>query len=170
MKFFSKAFHIVSLAVLAMLVFLLPGCLGEEECDETTANLLRIGFYTRVPVTGLIQPILIDSISVYGVSRASSLIYDNSKRIRTIELPLKPMADSTGFVLIFPTNITDTIWVRHTYQLQFVSPACGFTVFNTLDEVNHTSRVIESVSIVQNFVSNTLEEHIKLFVNLNPDD
>ncbi len=168
MKAISKLQALKLLVLLAGL-FGLAGCQNDEVCEETTANKLRLGFYTPVITSGSPTPYTIDSLSVYGVGRPDSLIYNNRKTVRSIELPLNPTANRTGFVLIFPENITDTLWVDYQTELNFISAECGFTMFFDIEQVSHTNNRISFFQINQNLVTNSLEEHIKILLYPDPE-
>lgn len=154
---------------LALLVSLLTfsACQNDELCEEATSNPLRMGFYLPAVTDGNPTAHTLDSLTVYGVGRPDSLLYDNTKNARSIEVPLNPAAETTGFVLTFPGNITDTLWVSYDHALNFVSAECGFTMFYEILEVTHTNYRISFVQRPQNLVNHSLEEHIKIL--LYPD-
>lgn len=155
----------VLLILLASMGSIFPGCGAEADCEQGMVNRVRMAFWTRSIATGRLQQVQVDSITVFGINAQDTLIYDNRRRLRSIELPLEPLADSTGFVLQFPGNQKDTIWIKHGHQFHLLSPECGFTVFFNITGVSHTTRTISHFSIIQPFVSNTLEEHISLVIN-----
>lgn len=151
---------------IASLLFL-NACQGDEICEEATSNPLRLSFYLPTVTNGGPTAYTVDSLSVYGVGRPDSLIYNNTKSVRSIEVPLNPLSAATGFVFIFPENITDTLWVEYSNSLNFVSAECGFTMYYEILEVSHTNYRISTVQQSQNLINNSLEEHIKIL--LYPD-
>ena len=155
---------IVLLILLTSMGSIFHGCGVEADCEQGMVNRVRMVFWKRHDVTGQLQQVQVDSITVYGINAQENPIYDNRRRLRSIELPLQPLADSTGFVLQFPGSQLDTIWIKHWYQFHLLSPECGFTVFFNITGLNHTTRTISHFSIIQPFVSNTLEEHISLVI------
>jgi len=155
----------VLLILLASMGSIFPGCGAEADCEQGMVNRVRLVFWKRHAVTGQLHQVQVDSITVYGINALGNPLYDNRRRLRSIELPLEPLADSTGFVLQFPGTQSDTIWIKHWYQFHLLSPECGFTVFFNITGVNHTTRTISHFFIIQPFVSNTLEEHISLVID-----
>lgn len=170
MKTYLMARPIIPGLAPLLLLLLLSSCLPVENCEESAANPLRIGFYETVANTGQPRAYAIDSLTVFGVNRPDSLLYDNRKNVRTIEVPLNPSTDSTGFVVVFPANVIDTLWIRYLRQPVLVSADCGFTMYYEINQVTHTSRGIQSSQIFQPFVRNTLEEHLRIIINSGPDD
>ncbi len=168
MKTIAKLRFIKILALLTGLCGLVS-CQDDELCEESTASRLRMGFYLPVVTSGNPTPYTVDSLTVYGVGRPDSLIYDNRKNVRSIEVPLNPTANRTGFVFFFPENITDTLWVDYQTELNFISAECGFAMFFDIEQVGHTNNRISFFQINQNLVTNSLEEHIKILLYPDPD-
>ncbi|MEE4176250.1 MAG: DUF6452 family protein [Bacteroides sp.] len=166
MKVISGSGAMMVVACLLSMLFL-GSCQSDELCEEATSNPLRLGFYLPTVIDGAPTAYTVDSLTVYGAGRADSLIYDNTKSVRSIEVPLNPASTNTGFVFIFPENITDTLWVEYTHSLNFVSAECGFTMFYDILEVSHTNYRISTVQLSQNLLNHSLEEHIKIL--LYPD-
>jgi len=166
MKAQSFSTFVVKIFVLATVSVILLGCGNENDCQGGQIHPLRLGFYQTRPGTNRLQAMQIDSIAVVGIGQVGSPIYNEwTRRLRTLELPLRPLADSTGFVLRFGINHTDTLWVIHRHQLHLVSPECGFTVFNTVTHIRHTNQRISGFTLSQPFVANTLEEHLILIIS-----
>jgi hypothetical protein len=159
--------HSIVLFFFSLLMLGLASCQNNEVCEDAAANPLRIGFYLPIITNGNPTAYTVDSLTVYGVGRPDSLIYDNRKSVRSIEVPLNPTTDRTGFVFIFPENITDTLWVEYEPELNFISAECGFAMFFDIEQVSHTTKRISTFQINQYLVTNSLEEHIKIL--LYPD-
>ena len=148
-------------------LLMLFSCQNDELCEEATSNPLRLGFYLPAVTDGGPTPYTVDSLTVYGEGRIDSLIYNNTKNVRSIEVPLNPAEGTTAFVLVFPGNLTDTIWINYNSTLNFVSAECGFTMYHEILGASHTNYRISTIQQSQNQVNNTLEEHIKIL--LYPD-
>ncbi len=156
--------RLTSVLVSAILLIMLTSCQNDDVCEQASAYPLRIGFYTQDQPGVSARAFTVDSITVYGVGRPDSLIYNNTKSIRSIEVPVNPASVRTGFVLIFPGNIADTIWVDSQYQLKFISAHCGFAVQPTIEQATHTNRKISTLQINQKLVTQSFEEHIKIYL------
>jgi hypothetical protein len=145
----------------SFLILLLAACSNNEECRiEKTVNL-SIGFYTEstTETPGLVAK-NIDSITVKGLGR-DSILYNNKKNIRSIDLPLRKFYEQTDFEITF-NNIKDTISVFYrNNDTYFLSLECGCIVAHEIDEVTFTQNAIKNV-LLQNFVNNIKFEHVKV--------
>jgi hypothetical protein len=150
-----------------MLAGLLAACQQDEVCEELTANPLRIGFYLPSE-NGQAQTAIIDSLTVFGLDRPGEPIYDNRALVSRIELPLDPLADTCGFVLIFPEQ-TDTLILTYQRELSLLSVECGFAMFFELEQVWSTGNVIMVIEKNNHTVSNSQDEHLKVFVSAPAD-
>jgi len=74
-------------------------------------------------------------------------------------------ADSNGMALA--ANPFDTISFYYQRNRQFLSNACGFTYFFSLDSVHTTHRMIDSVRIVNYSVTNNVNtpHHIQVYIH-----
>jgi hypothetical protein len=168
MNLYRKS-RIIATGLLSLLLSIVfSSCLPIEGCEDAATNPLRIGFYRTAAATGRSTAIAIDSLTVFGVNRPDSLLYNNRKNVRTIEVPLNPASDSTRFVLVFPGNVIDTLLVMHLRQPILISADCGFTMYYDINQVKHSLRFIQSNQIIQPLVKNTLEEHLRIFITSDP--
>lgn len=150
-----------------LLAGLLAACQQDEVCGELTANPLRIGFYLPSE-NGQAQTAIVDSLTVFGLDRPGELIYDNRALVSRIELPLDPLGDTCGFVLIFPEK-TDTLILTYQRELSLISVECGFAMFFELEQVWSTGNVIMVIEKSNHMVSNSLDEHLKVFISAPAD-
>lgn len=163
MKRFS-ATQLKGILATGIILLLFASCQNEEVCEEAASSPLRMAFYVPGATAGTTRAFIVDSLTVYGVGRPDSLIYNNSKGIKSIEVPVNPNSARTGFVLVFPGNNTDTVWVESRFHLRFISANCGFAVQPEIERVTHTTRRINSLQISQNLVTQSFEEHIKILL------
>jgi len=159
--------QVFSAFAISILLLILASCQNEEVCADATSNPLRMGFYLPVSADGSPQAYTLDSLTVYGVGRPDSLIYQNAKKVMAIDVPINPTTDRTGYVIIFPENIIDTVWVDCTLHLTFISAECGFAMRPEIVQVSHTKNRISTFQLIQNLVTHSFEEHIKIL--LYPD-
>jgi hypothetical protein len=156
---FCKAFFLM---VLPGLILMLNACQQDEVCEELTSNPLRIGFY-QITENGTSQTALIDSLTVYGLGGTGEYIYDNRFNVSRIELPLDPTGNTCGFVLMFPGQ-SDSLFVNYQRELNLLSIECGFSMFFELEQVWSATNVISVIEIHESLVSNSPDEHLKVFI------
>ncbi len=152
--------------ILTLITNVLSSCDSSEICRENTETPLRIGFYNKDDFSATA---VVDSITVYGLGREDSIIYDNAKNVTRVELPLSNSKDTTSFVLVFPQN-QDTITIIYSRKITLLSVGCGFTTFYTLSETQSTENEIFNSAIQNSNVINDLNEHIKVYITvITPD-
>ena len=67
--------------------------------------------------------------------------------------------------LLYAAKIIDTVSFYYTRQLQFLSNACGYTYFYTLDSVLTTHFIIDSLHITNTSVTNNVNtKHLQVFI------
>ena len=131
-----------SLVVISLFAFTLWSCNNGNRCYDSVDTFMVTSFSINGFKT-------INSLVIKGLNRndIGDTLVNNalSTMTKTYNLPLSLTADSTGFVL--KTNgTTDTLFIRHTMNLVFVSRYCGFAPDYTLKGSRHTSG-IDSVKI-----------------------
>jgi hypothetical protein len=146
-----------------LLGVLLPACQDQEVCEELGSNPLRIGFY-HPGGEGQAGSAVLDSLSVYGLGGTGDSIYNNRRNVSRIELPLDISQDDCRFVLVFPGMVHDTLLLRYVRHPRLLSAECGFDLFFDLQEAGATGHYIFAIETVNNQVTNTLDEHIKVFI------
>jgi len=145
-----------------LLPVLLLGCTSTEECREDKTVNLKLVMYKKTDLTN--TAIAVDSVWVNGLER-DSFLYQNSKSVGLLKLPLNTSREQSDFILRF-NDTTDTLSVFYTNNnAYFISLACGCITSHTIDEVISTNHFIDSVRIVQRVVLNADAEHIQIFHN-----
>lgn len=123
----------------------------------------------------------IDSLSVQGLrldtltgkfSLVDSILYNNKKKVSTIDLPLnnlltksnpsKNLPTQSTFVLKFNTTV-DTMTIYHTNINDYLSLECGCIVTHTIDTIITTNHFIDSVQIKIHDVNTINAENIRLY-------
>jgi hypothetical protein len=166
--FIRPAKRYLTLIGTGILLLLWFSCQQQEVCEEATDSSLRIGFYTTDDGNNEVS-LPVDSMSVYGLGRSDNLIYNNRKNVSRIELPLDANNEGCGFVLVFPEH-TDTLMLQYSHDLNLVSVECGFVLFYTLTNATHTNHYIIRTEVIISEVTNSLDEHIKIFIPAPADD
>ncbi len=144
------------------LVVSLSACDDDEVCEEATANNLRVGFY---PEGQEGEPFwtTIDSLMVHSLEKPDDPVHDTLYAVSSLELPLNIHADSSAFVFDF-FHTQDTLWLHYARETHLISVECGFTVFFDLLDTDHTNHHITGLHLEVPEVTNSLDEHIQIFV------
>lgn len=91
----------------------------------------------------------IETLVVRGVDRSDTgdTIVNSSEADQTLRysLPLSLSSDSTGFVII-ANGVSDTLFIKHTMDIHFVSEECGFAPQYVISTIRY-SPGIDSVKI-----------------------
>ena len=100
------------------------------------------------------------------IGGATTLAFAGSS---TWAVPLSPQADSCRYILLSDTSagatLPDTLTFRYSRRTQFLSNACGYTYFFTLDTVTSTTNTLDSVRLTGTLdVTNEADaRHIRIF-------
>lgn len=131
---------------------------------------MGVSFYTRTlnETTNIytISSLSIDSITVQGLDTTGilidSLLFDNSKKISKLYLPLDKFVPVSRFRVTFNETI-DTISILHTNSNLYLSLECGCLKVHTIDTVLTTYHFIDSISIKNHNVININAEHLQIY-------
>lgn len=156
-----SAMRLFLLALPALILVVLVACQDDDVCEDATANDLRTWFYPVDQEDDFWA--VIDSLRVYTLEKPDTPVFDTLYSVSSLELPLNTNADSCSFVIDF-FHTRDTLWLYYERETHLISVECGFTMFFDLQHVEYTTHFIESLSIEEPHVTNSLDEHIKIFV------
>jgi Family of unknown function (DUF6452) len=131
---------------------------------------MGVGFYSKTlnATTKLytISTLSIDSLSIQGIDTTGmlidSIIYNNSKKISKLYLPLNKFVAVSKFKVTFNKTI-DTVTIAHTNSDMYLSLECGCLKVHSIDTVLTTKHFIDSVSIKIHNVNNINAEHIQIY-------
>jgi len=135
-------------ANLLLLSLLFFACTPTNTCLTPRTVALRAGFYKSVNDTSLVDSAVINANML--VSNGSSFSGINLKQSSAFSLQLPQTADSLQLYFqsdsasVAPETI-DTISLYFTRQLHFMSVACGYESYFTLQNVQTTHQVIDSL-------------------------
>jgi hypothetical protein len=128
------------------------------ECMHKTNDTATVYTDTALPQTMLV---------VFTNTVAQRYIYPNQTADFTISL--SSIADSCRWGITTDTlNFTnmDTLTFFYKRQLQFLSNACGFTDFYSLDSVHSTRHMIDSFLITNTSVNNNVNtKHLQVYIH-----
>ncbi|NDV46682.1 hypothetical protein D0T49_06440 [Paludibacter sp. 221] len=142
-------------------------CGNDEECRRDKFVRLYAGFYTvkTDTITGISaeSKLSVDSITVKGVG-VDSLLYNNSKKLNSVQLQLNKLKTQSDFVFVF-NNVVDTIKFGYSSSESYLSFECGTLTTFALDTLNskHTTNYIDSIIIISPEVSTADVENIKIY-------
>jgi hypothetical protein len=168
----TKTFHRVvqfTIPAIAFWCFLFFTACDQERdpCLQPTSFSVRIGCYTP-PDTGTIPVDTALPNIIVGALDNDSAIYwiVGADNISKFELILNPQADSCRW-FIRPdsaVNVVDTLSFYYDRRLQFISNACGYSYYYSLQRVNSTRHSIDSVKIKDADVNNNANtEHVQIY-------
>ena len=146
------------LLLLAYLVIPVIQSCTPESCYENTISQVKAGFYQ----TGTGAGITVDSLSLYGLEMASSLIHDKSANLTGVNFPLDPSAASCSLVFII-NGITDTVTLNYSSFPHLISKECGYSMFHTLESYTSTRNLIDTILISNRNITIPNEENIRIF-------
>lgn len=142
----------------------LTSCYTDETCRRDRKVSAGIGFYldtinaqTRRLV---VQKLNIDSLWLGGVG-IDSLLYNNSKSVNSVKIPLNPFEPESRFRLVL-NMVADTITIKHTNINHFISMECGYIRVYNINEVIATNHFIDSISVIHPTVNTTYVENIQI--------
>jgi hypothetical protein len=133
-------------------------------CLQPIEVNLRFGCYQRNDTTPTLSAVVLPNAILNPVDSPKTWM-EYSKNVSALYLTLSPHADSCRWYLQPDSAIAlrDTMVFYYQTQLHFISNACGYTFFYTLDSLHITRHFLDTAYININTVSdNANEEHVKL--------
>ena len=156
----------VYLFILYLFIFTLVSCNNGTGCYESVDTLM----VTSLSVNGF-KPI--NALIINGINRSDvgdTIVSDTlSTLTKRYTLPLSLSADSTGIVLKV-NGIKDTLYIRHTMIISFISEYCGFAPNYVISGFRYT-KGIDSVKIFDPKVNpksiekQTNDQNISIYFN-----
>ena len=107
------------------LIFLLTGCLDEQDCIITSTNLVKINFKIDSKTARVIS---FTKINVSGLTKD----FYSGASVSSVQLPVSPDDNEATFTFEFEGR-TETMHLTYTRQSEVVSTSCGaFTNYSGL--------------------------------------
>ncbi len=148
------------------IVALFNACTPANTCLTPRTVAFRAGFYRALTDTSLTDSVLGNANIL--VSNGASFTGINLKQSDAFALSLPQTADSvllyfqSDSASVEPETI-DTISLRYTRQLHFISVACGYETYFTLQSVQTTHQVIDSVLLNRAEVNGDVnQQHVRI--------
>ncbi len=142
---FGRSYNRILVVVTIALTFI--ACRPDTVCHETMTVRLTCEFrelYTdqnNQPQTRIVW----DSLTVKGIG-TDSILYNNSKSVSKIMLPMRQNTDSTCYALTYHGQ-TDTLLTYHDNTQSFVSLECGCVCTYQMRHIRHTRHWLDSLII-----------------------
>lgn len=161
-----KWVHRVAGILALLLLAVLAGC-GGAGCHENRSSIPQVALYaSNFPD----QPIVVDSITVYGIGQAQgALLLDCEREVSSFALPFRNDADTTTYVIHYDAkrfsspSYNDTLTcVYHRYPY-FISADCGVVFNYAMDHISYTRNILDSAALVADEVKNIEQETIRLY-------
>lgn len=133
-------------------------------CLQPIDAALRVGAYKYADASH--KDSLLPNPLVKVIGDSIKIWVQNQKNSSKFALTLNPKADSTKYsIQIDATNVsTDTIVLYYSRSLHFVSVACGYTYYFTINKIATTHHDLDSIAINNVSINeNATIEHVKLF-------
>ena len=166
-------------------IFLHVSCASDETCTQSKNVKLTVGFYhvsyNDLTKANTFSALSIDSLTIQGMKidtltgqfhLVDSILYNNQKKVSTIDLPLnnlllksntsKKFSTQSTFKIKFNTTV-DTMTIYHTNLNDYLSLECGCIVTHSIDTVIMTNHFIDSVRIKIHDVNTINAENISLY-------
>lgn len=159
----KRAFHFASF-VLVLLLLALASCTQQRSpCYEPKLVNVALGTFRMVDTTS------VDTSLPYPTfACVDTPLMQQPGSTNNFSALLSPFIDSTRWYLA-PDSFTtveqiDTITFYHSKELNFISNACGYVYYYTLNSVKTTYHSIDSISLINSSVDNNAStQHIKIY-------
>lgn len=129
-----------------------------EACLEQTESYLKASLYSY-STKRILAP---DSLTVRGPGMDTTFIYNKSRKISLMKLPLRADSETTTFVVTI-NDISDTVAIRHTSYPHLISRECGYTWYHDIEPPSWSNNAIDSVWLRFDVVTNNDEENIRIY-------
>jgi hypothetical protein len=154
------------LTIFVAFVFILGGCNDQNRCYDSVDTEMITSF--KVSNFSVFDTLVIRGVG--RISKGDTLVNDTlSSQSKRFPLPLSLSDDSTGFVII-AGKFVNTVYIRHSMTMKFISEYCGFAPEYRLKGSSFTSG-IDSVKISDPLVNtnsiakNTNDQNITIYFN-----
>jgi hypothetical protein len=103
-----------------------------------------------------------DSVTVFGIGKETSKLYNKSQKVTTINLPLDASSDTCGFVLKI-NDKTDTLRFSYSSYPHLISKVCGITFFYALDTAFFYGNTVNTIKILNKNITTFNAENIQIY-------
>lgn len=147
--------------VIFFFILAASGCNIKRPCDEATSFPVKAGFYQSYGQE--LTDTLLSGVTVFALENQDSLLYEMDTLMQ-VELPLSPFSDSTNFVIQYK-GIADTILFTYNRRLTLLSEACGFVMFFSINNLQPSHHLIDSLILTDKNLDADQKEHLKIILH-----
>ncbi len=131
------------------------GCESDDICEQAGQESgAKLGFF-NLPPHDTLKPVS----PLYAWAEGKDTLY--AGQVDSIVLPLDFRNAHTRYFLSDSTNV-DTVDIYYRGRETFVSPACGYTYYYSLDSVQATLHWIHSIEITEPDTGNE-DFHLRIY-------
>lgn len=149
--------NLLIVAILAGSFLMLYSC-TTGACFEETNAFVKASLFLNS--TG--KQTAPDSLSLWGIGKDTSKIYNEQKSLKQPLVPLDDSSDKCTLVIKI-NDIKDTIIFWYSTFPHLISKDCGYTFYHDIDSINITKHIIDSISITKNSVTTLSEENLRIY-------
>lgn len=160
-----------SLLAIPFCSLLLGACVAGE-CLENHSALPLASFYNKQTL----RQITIPQLSIYGIGAPADSILYTPQSLSSAYLPFRLWQDTTQYVFAYPGLAvkddeeeeeaavvpSDTVTFIYHPKEWFVSPSCGAMYFYEMNDVIHTSLLIDSIAF-NPLITNENTTNVQIF-------
>lgn len=154
------------LTYIVLLLTALPVIVGcsTSGCSENQTCVPRAGFYSYNNGS----KITVDSICIGGVGAPNDSLLVNLRASET-QLPLRANHPTASFFFRYlqkelsDYGVTDTVTIDYTTVPYFADEDCGAMYRYTINDIRHTSNLIDSVAMLDSVITNVDLEQIQIY-------
>lgn len=159
-----KTSKYLSFLIAIVLFIAINGCIKNEICKQAN-NILDAQLLSLDQASTLV-PTKIDSVTMFFVGDENDTVYNNSKNISNIHIPLADTTDFLKVVLKLNDGI-DTLWIDYRPYEVFRSTECGVINRYEINEIRYTKNKVWALYLDNNQVDESEEVNILLIFRPN---
>ena len=159
-----KTSKYLTFLIAIVLLFAINGCIKNEICKQ--ANNILDAQLLSLDQTSTLVPTKIDSVTMFFIGEENDTVYNNSKNVSNIHIPL---ADTTGFlkVVLKLNDGIDTLWIDYRPYEVFRSTECGVINRYEINEIRYTKNKVWNLYLDNNQVNES--EEVNIFLAFRPN-
>jgi hypothetical protein len=150
--------------LLFILSFLAASCIDVEICDESYESEL-VAKFKIMHAEGAVDS-TVAALTLYGIKEGQNDTLYDALPSSGFVVPLDPNHDFSRFVIQI-NDQTDTLIISYHYESYMMSYTCGFANLFTLENIEPSSGIIKSDTILNEMIDAEYEEdeeHIWLYL------
>jgi hypothetical protein len=149
--------------LLALGSFVLVSCEPDKVCHQELQVTMQIILAADSVTTSgdTISYAQWDSVLVVGVGSDIGL---KGKNLKGMGLELRPDTTLTQYLMLYHNQV-DTLSIEHTPRLQYVSAACGCSIYHTILRAWSSDPRVDSVSIINASVEALAQDNLCIYLH-----